>query len=350
MARLEALDGWRGICALAIVIHHFAWIDFSGDRWLFRINLIGHAYWAVDFFFVLSGFVLTRAYWGQLMRGDWLHLLWIRLGRLYPLHIAMLLAIFGVISIVGHIPENASFSPWGMTASSLLIHSLGLFPEGTWNLPSWSISAELWTDIIFAALSVVWNSVWLSITIITVTGIILALFSRAQLLAWADYGLARCLYEFAVGHLAFRYWSAYHQPTRSWLLELGIVSLMLFFVWRTSTGYSSFVGPFLFAACIVVFASSSGPVAWWLKSTPMQCLGRWSYSIYLTHWPVMLLVYTAVPVPLRWDQELAIGAMYLAIVIGVSAACYRWIEVPGQILFRYALNDRPTKIIPTTSG
>ena len=83
-----ALDAWRGIAALIVALFHFATpaaisqSTFLRNSWLF-----------VDFFFVLSGFVIAANYRGRLAQGFGIErFMLLRLGRLYPLHILMLAA------------------------------------------------------------------------------------------------------------------------------------------------------------------------------------------------------------------------------------------------------------------
>ena len=76
--RFTALDGWRGICALLVALYHFhATSHFE------QLAFIRHAYLLVDFFFVLSGFVITYAYWARLhtLRETGV-MMWRQLGRL----------------------------------------------------------------------------------------------------------------------------------------------------------------------------------------------------------------------------------------------------------------------------
>ena len=80
--RFEVLDSWRGICAIMVVLYHvpgfFLFSDLAVIRsgWLF-----------VDFFFVLSGFVITHAYGPKIANlDDAFHFISRRFFRIYPLH------------------------------------------------------------------------------------------------------------------------------------------------------------------------------------------------------------------------------------------------------------------------
>jgi peptidoglycan/LPS O-acetylase OafA/YrhL len=80
-----ALDGWRGICACLVALYHFrAVLGVTVNSHLFSVATIQHAYLFVDFFFVLSGFVIASRYQERISGkitsvADFLKL---RLGRL----------------------------------------------------------------------------------------------------------------------------------------------------------------------------------------------------------------------------------------------------------------------------
>jgi len=90
--RFAVLDGWRGIAALCVALYHFpvySHIEFSG--------FVHGAYLFVDFFFVLSGFVIAYVYADRLQRWDDVtEFIVRRFGRLWPLHVATLLFLFAM--------------------------------------------------------------------------------------------------------------------------------------------------------------------------------------------------------------------------------------------------------------
>src|SRR6218665_3646823 len=89
MTRYSSLDGLRGIAALAVALFHLP-IAMS----LYASPLIREAYVAVDFFFVLSGFVIAHAYTTRLNSADAVRDFVIRrVGRLWPLHISVIAAM-----------------------------------------------------------------------------------------------------------------------------------------------------------------------------------------------------------------------------------------------------------------
>src|SRR5262249_28829215 len=89
MSRYIALDGWRGICAIGVALHHFPQIFLFSNAPLFRSGWL-----FVDFFFVLSGFVITHAYGGKLRSASsTLEFMTRRFFRLYPLHLFILILL-----------------------------------------------------------------------------------------------------------------------------------------------------------------------------------------------------------------------------------------------------------------
>src|SRR5690606_39116617 len=95
MARFAALDGLRGISAVAVAFFHLP-LAFH----LFGSPLVREAYIFVDFFFVLSGFVIAHAYGARLTGGAELgDFLVRRIGRLWPLHLATLGALVALEAI-----------------------------------------------------------------------------------------------------------------------------------------------------------------------------------------------------------------------------------------------------------
>src|ERR1700761_3841328 len=123
--RFRSLDGWRGFVAPMIALFHF-----HINSHIAQAVLIRHSWILVDFFFVLSVFVITHAYAGRL--GAWparLTFVARRLARLWPLHVTML-ALFIALEIYSTVATGAGFtgprSPFAIVTYLLLIQSLGL--------------------------------------------------------------------------------------------------------------------------------------------------------------------------------------------------------------------------------
>lgn len=166
-AHFRVLDSWRDIAALLVSFFHlnlYSAID--------SLDFIRNAYFFVDFFFVLSGFVITYSYADRLKTLEDLGSFAIRrFGRLWPLHAVVLLAFVAAESAKCVMAaRGASFYLPLFTGTNALStipmnlvfgQSFGFVEHLTWNPPSWSICAEFWTYLVFGTVLVL-SSTWLA--------------------------------------------------------------------------------------------------------------------------------------------------------------------------------------------
>ena len=362
-----ALDGWRGVCAILVAIYHFHTSSHLGQS-----GIIRNSYLFVDFFFVLSGFVITYAYIDRLATlRDAGVMLWRRLGRLWPLHVAILLAFVllelavPALSMVLGVKRSAAaaFDPassatlWGIPTHLLLIHGLGLHDRLTWNHPSWSISTELWTYVIFALVMVQarGRAVIVAVLLVIASLLILVSVSTRHIGVDFDFGILRCVFGFFVGHLVFRLVRAVPvslpQPT---LIEVIGLAAMVLFVVRAGQTPLEYFAPFVFGVIVWIFALERGAVSCVLKSRALAALGLVSYSIYMVHSLVIAVAHRGISVIEQiggvkisqvvehagertlqisfgsvWTMD-ALVAIYMAVVIGLSMLTWRYIEMPAQ--------------------
>jgi peptidoglycan/LPS O-acetylase OafA/YrhL len=142
--RYVVLDGLRGLAALCVITDHI-------DAGFLTAALPGR-YLAVDFFFVLSGFVLSHAYGARLAAGMGpLAFMRVRLIRLYPLYLVGLLAGFGLtlLQVIrwGMHPAETLAAPFALNLL-MLPSPMGLtFP---FDAPAWSLFFELVANLAFA--------------------------------------------------------------------------------------------------------------------------------------------------------------------------------------------------------
>lgn len=150
-----ALDALRFVAALFVVVFHF------GDQAPVALSelhpFLGRGYLATDFFLMLSGFVLAKAY-GPAVAARRISLgrFWSkRFVRCYPTHIitlALLAAMVGLGALLGFASDNAGRFEWsGLPAQIFLLHAFGL-GGGHWNIPSWTISTLLICYLFFPTL------------------------------------------------------------------------------------------------------------------------------------------------------------------------------------------------------
>jgi peptidoglycan/LPS O-acetylase OafA/YrhL len=359
--RFEALDAWRGICALLVALEHL-----STTSVLRQNALTHHSYRFVDFFFVLSGVVVSHAYRERLERDRaavWPFLIR-RVGRLWPLHITML-AVFivvecgiGLASRAGLSLGHAAFTDrntlGAIPANLALVHSWGMFDRLTWNTPSWSISTEFFAYMLFAAVCALAGSRrsgLLCAGLMIAGALVTALVAPLGMGSTFDYGLARCVYGFMAGVLVRSAWGR-HAPRVGTAGEIAVVVTVVLAVTLlpVSPGVDLLVTP-AFALAVWVFASEDGAISRVLKRRAPQALGAWSYSIYMVHVLVALGLLIAAMLASKHGLHLfarvdnvvtitgsapvtaAITIGYLGAVILLSSVTYRFVELPGQRWF-----------------
>lgn len=294
--RFAVLDSLRGICAMIVVFAHFLGFFRNGMDWGIFVR---NNYLCVDFFFVLSGFVIAYTYWDKIKtKGDLARFAVVRWGRIYPLHALMLLLFVGLEYVRSLVEGDAMFSSVYKSLPSLagnvfLVHAMGVFNDLTWNVPSWSISVEFFTYIAFAVLlSLITakyrNAAFVGITLLAPLG--LWWYVGEQEAAYTyDYGFIRCLGGFFAGVLVCRLYNSSEEKLtdigtkHATILEIMmLVSAYLFFE-NVDNTYLSYTAPFLFGVCILVFALEKGIISRFLKAKPFLFLGALSYSLYMTH-------------------------------------------------------------------
>jgi peptidoglycan/LPS O-acetylase OafA/YrhL len=342
--RFTVLDSWRGIAACMVALFHV-----NAYSHVAELPLVRNAYLFVDFFFVLSGFVIAATYEARLAAGFSLRrFMLLRFGRVYPLHLAVL-GLFVAYELAVAAPKGTLDA---LGAHLLLVHGLGAADTRLWNVPSWTISTEFFAYLAFALAVAALRG-----RIVSLLAAILLLFPLAIYLVKGDmtvthgYGMLRCLYGFAAGVAAWRLFPRLRGGvlggTRAELLAFAAV---VAFVSAAGSGRwsgpLSIGAPFLFAAVVLVFASQRGAASRLLGGKPFLFLGTVSYSIYMVHYFIAYRVLDAVLLgrslglpasgslgTSKWAGDLLLLA-YLVIVVGVSAATYRLIEAPARERFR----------------
>lgn len=272
--RFEALDAFRGIAALMVAVFHLEVIGVISE-----LTIIKNSFLFVEFFFVLSGFVISYSNINKVNNFSDMKAFTVkRFARIWPLHIFMVMLFipFALANLMLGVDLGDRFSLYSFVASFFLVQSLVMLGE-SWNLTAWSISAEFYTYIIFGLLCLVpffKKSILLPILIVC----------SALFVVYNGFGINtaifRCLGSFFLGYLAFK---CYEKITvKSWM-EWGILAVVLFVLSHYQNENLLYLMPFLFFLLVVVFAHESGAISNVLKGKHFQVLGMLSYSIYLTH-------------------------------------------------------------------
>jgi peptidoglycan/LPS O-acetylase OafA/YrhL len=316
------LDGLRGIAAVVVLgLHALDPFQLS--------YLVPHAGLAVDFFFLLSGFVICYAYEGRLLNGmPFSEFFKVRMIRLYPLVLFGLVFGFSVYVARFYIKQN------GLDASSLtafvlgiiliptsLVHNEGWESVYPFNVPSWSLFFELVINFAYAAI-VTRLSKAVLIALLCISG--LALLAQTYVMGgvtggdnWGNFlaGFGRVVYPFFLGVFLFRY--CYRRPNFISFLPGWLLPLILFaaLVWP-AIGISNWL--LESAIVLVVFpviVSSAARDAPGSRITGIYLfLGRLSYPLYIVHYPIIRLFSFLA-------RTLALTGYQIWILVAVEMAC-----------------------------
>lgn len=301
--------------------------------------LIAHSDLFVDLFFVISGFVIAANYQGRLGAGVGVgRFMWLRFGRLYPLHVAVLAAFVVYRLGIKQDYGDPRLSVETIIANATMTHGLNLFDFLTWNYPSWSISAEFFTYFIFAgAVVTMGRRTWLAMLAAVAVCPLVLYALKGHIVATYDYSLIRCIYGFSCGALTWALFTK--REIGGSLMEMVAVALALAFITATGHNAISLMAPLFFSLLVWVFASEAGLASALLKQRPFLLLGTLSYSIYMLH-----AMFSA---KLQAMDEFYHVA-YLPLVIGASWFSYHWLEAPVRDWFRSvtASSSRSTNSYP----
>ncbi len=317
----EILDGLRGVAALLVVFYHiFEGLSFAAGGTI--ITTINHGYLAVDFFFILSGFVIGYAYDDRLRKSMTLgNFFKRRLIRLHPMilmgavigaicfclqgcmrwdgeHVAISMVMLALLCAMFFIPATpgASYDVRGNGE---------MFPL---NGPSWSLFFEYIGNILYALfIQRLSNKALTALVILLGIGISwYALFDVAGYgmigVGWtldgANFlgGSLRMLFPFALGMLLSRRFKPVKIRGAFWLCSAVLLILFCVPYIEGKCGPIILNGLFETICILLVF-----PVLVWLgasgittdKRSTLICkfLGDISFPLYAVHYPIMYLFY-----------------------------------------------------------
>lgn len=286
-ARYQLLDALRGVAALAVVWQHL------GAVWHFE-SIVPQCFLAVDFFFILSGFVIAHAYRDRLKNTlSPFGFIAIRFIRLHPLLIVG--AVIGTIVMLtranGWPPADAILVGGFMAAlglPALFMRGTGLgFPI---NPPAWSLFFELIANVVYAFVARYMTRLRIALLAILATAILIKVSIDANAIpgGWQQYGITegcvRIFYGFTVGLLLYEIkpnWKA--PPIAGYVAALVLGACLL---------YPQDLG--VVGHLIIMLAV--WPLITWLGSAVAEdgfiakagvTIGALSYPLYILHRPLL---------------------------------------------------------------
>jgi peptidoglycan/LPS O-acetylase OafA/YrhL len=335
-AEIVAMTSMRGVAAALVVAYHLKGRGY--DSW------VRGGYLWVDFFFVLSGFIMAYVYGHRFERevsiASYRAFLGKRIARIYPLHLFMLCA-YVVCAAVG-VTACAS-TVHGFFTNLFLVQAWGTEHDLTWNRVAWSISAEFGFYLVFPfiarALAMTPRLLHAIAPIALFGGLVLLVHHTGTLGVTYDFALIRCIFEATIGMLLCQ---AMRDPapgvkwlaTRDWVRwPLLFAPLVLMQLHAPEVAIVA-----VFALMILPLAFADGSLDRFLRWAPIRHTGVVSYSLYMCHYLVLIFVGGVLKrlhlAPSHDDLGLATRiAVYLgfiALCVAVGTVLYRFVEVPGR--------------------
>ena len=315
----DLLDGLRGVAALMVIWYHvFEGFAFASNS---AIETLNHGYLAVDFFFILSGFVIGYAYddrWGKsLTMKDFFKR---RLIRLHPM--VIMGAVLGAITfcIQGSVQWDGTHIAISMIMLSLLctiffipaMPGVGYEVRGNGEMfplngPCWSLFFEYIGNILYALFIRRLSNKALTVFVVLL-GVALAAFAVFNVSTYGNIGVGwtlegvnflggslRMLFPFSLGMLMSRNFKPMKVKGAFWICTIALIALF-------SVPYLEGLEPLCMngvyeAFCVIV----AFPIILWIgasgtttdKQSTKICkfLGDISYPVYVIHYPLMYLFY-----------------------------------------------------------
>lgn len=359
----ELLDGLRGVAAILVLIYHifegFAFAESTNGEGSGLITTLNHGHIAVDFFFILSGFVISYAYddrWGKMSLGGFFKR---RLIRLHPMLIMG--AVVGVISflLTGCQQWSGEVTPtsWVMIALLLTIFMVPALPGLPYevrgngemfplNGPMWSLFFEYIGNILYA-LVIRRLSTKLLAVLTAILGILHAWIFVGDLSGYDSVGigwtidtinfwggLVRMLFPFSMGMLLARTFKPREVKGAFWICSAMLIAVFAV-PYIAKSGAISLNSLYEVVCIAVIF-----PFIVWLGACGKggdnytgrinNFLGELSYPLYIVHYPIMYIFY-------KWLIEnrcytlgdtLGLSALVVLSSVALAYACLKLYDEP----------------------
>ncbi len=358
---ISSLTPMRGIAAIWVMFFHIDVIiyyrDFGALISREETGILSKGYLWVDFFFILSGFIISHVYGAGLTASfmKWGYVkeyLRARFSRIYPLHIFTILLLLPFVAIAPLIkPEIVdgswtSFLAWSALIDNIILTtSMNQHVYLSWNIVSWSIAAEWWAYLAACLIIPFMFNKGLFRTILsgTIGLTIIALLAhwRGTLDITYDYGWIRCIAEFIIGCSLYQLYT--RSFAKSWLSNSTIVYVLLLLV--AIIFHFKFNDLWImpvFAILVLSIAYNTGTVKNILEKPVLKYLGDISYSIYMMHSVWFIFFWFTIPF-LRSELGITQLSLWMKIVYSISFIfltifsshfTYKYVEVKAREFLR----------------
>ena len=341
------------MAALFVLLLHYNQ-SVGGYNFLEIAPFISFGHTGVDVFFILSGYILSYVYWQKLSNFSWKGV-WnffvLRFSRIYPAHIVALTFVVALYLLAKFIFEYSfndpqNWVPEDLIYSITMTHGWGVTGIGLWNAPSWSVSSEWMAYLIFPfgfpILMRLGKALWIAICIILLVSIWWVYGAEGNDLSFSfttSVVIFRILSEFWLGSIVFLL-AGHTRPRISY--DVLVIGILLLFATAPIIGLADYELIMLVPLLIIALHKCKGPVASLFSSDFLVFLGRISYSIYIIHFPVNIVLKYAYGLLAISDMGFLVNSIWYIGMIIVTIICgwvlHEFVEVPARraISKRYA--------------
>lgn len=354
---LNIIQSLRGLFCLVVIITHITINsnEYLHRDFLFNVSLFGHA--AVDFFFVVSGFMITYTSIKHAGRPDKLKTFFRRrLVKIFPIY-WIIITFF----LVGQLLLRSFYNtPFEYTLSNVL-STYFLLPGHTMvNGVSWTLTFELYFYLLFSLFFLVRKKEWIYIGFVIYTIAILSfglVGFDANENVWIRLIISPLNIEIYLGMLAGAIVSKIKVQNSFYILGVGALILVVSAV-LTNSGYRLFLNDFnrliLFGipSFFIVLGVASYETKFHVNANKtLLLLGDASYSLYLLHLPFVaafVKLYPRLNIKTDWIYHI-LWFLLILIVCLLSVKVYQLIELPLIKKLNRYLSTRRSKSVPTFS-
>ena len=365
---LTTLTPLRGIAALIVVVFH-ANLMLMSFMPIDKPHFVTMGWLWVDFFFVLSGFILSYVYGdtfkSSITTGSYWKYIKARFARVYPLHFVTMIFCLICALIISYYANGlhpffaTMVDPISAIPSLFLVQSLGIYMSAPLNTPSWSLSTEWWMYMIFPLLAPFFYRIKFFGKLLTLIGIAgLFLFVKyylgpvglpfpggsPSLNVVADFGFFRCMAGFLLVMVLFSFYEksfAIEFFKQSWVFVVFFMGTLVVM----HNGAEDILVIALFPFIILSAAYNITAIKKILDAPFLQRLGDWSFSIYMVHVPIIYVfwIFQMKANPTMWAEfppkpadpstfPMALLACVFVVLLTLllAAFTYRFVEVPTR--------------------
>jgi len=362
----------RGIAAIFVVMHHSS-LFFGSFVPITTTAFFENSWIWVDFFFILSGFILTYSYGNffakKITIRSYKKYLQARFARIYPLHLFTLVWAFAAVATICYLADgidpslNDFFNLKAFLPSLLLIQDLHLYKSSPLNFPAWSLSAEWCTYLLFpfvvplvlkrGVLQKILLALFVIVTYLAIYYLLGPISvakpdGRPKINLVADFGLLRCIAGFSAGmvlHFFYERRAGFSILKRSASFLLFCLGAII----AIHAGVNDLLVIAFFPFLLLTAAYNESQIKGIFSQSILQNLGKWSFSIYMVHAPIILMVFAytvykdprafanmtpsaadVLTMPTNYKTGLFFCGFLLTSTVAVSAFTYRFVEVPAR--------------------